>query len=193
MPKHFRSLLESKPPNNGQYYLVAIDGRGAAGKTSLSLYMQSLMPELVYVYGDDYFEPTPGEKAWGSFNEERFFNDVIKPLQAGNTEFTYCPYDWHRVPHISTQNIKIKKGLCLERSYSFAFDIKWDLKIWVETPRKVTLERGISRSTETKERAEEVWRELWKPMEDGYIKDSQPVEIADLVLDGTKPYYLQLD
>jgi hypothetical protein len=43
-----------------------------------------------------------------------------------------------------------------------------------------------------KERAEKVWSELWKPMEDKYIELTKPTEIADIVIDGTKSFEIQL-
>src|SRR5579862_2323957 len=109
--------LESKPPKNGTYYLVAIDGRGGAGKTTLTEYVAKLLPDFTIINGDDYFEPTPGEIAWGAFNDERFEEDVIKPLSKGKTTLIYRPYDWHKKPPITEQSITINKGLLIERSF----------------------------------------------------------------------------
>lgn len=123
-----RKNLTNKPPRNGRFYTVAIDGRAGSGKSTFAHYMQTLLPDFIHLNGDDYFEPKKDKLVWGAFNNERFINDVIEPLQKG-ASFLYRPYDWHADPHITEREIIIKDGLCLERCYSFRFDLPWDLKI----------------------------------------------------------------
>jgi len=191
-PISLKDRLLSSPPKNGKYYIIAIDGRGGAGKTSLSMYLQKLLPGFCFVCGDDYFEPVSHPIAWGGYNEERFDRDVIRPLQQTKTDLDYQPYDWVKHPHISDHEIKIDKGVFIDRCYSFSFELNFDLKIWVETPRDITLNRGISRSSMPKEKAELVWRELWKPMEDKYIEDIMPLDTSDIVIAGDKPFENQI-
>ncbi len=194
MPKpavDIKAAILVNPPKNGKYYVVAIDGRGGAGKTTLSKYLQNLLPAFKLICGDDYFEPITHPIAWGGYNEERFYNDIIKPIQAVSTEIDYRPYDWDNEPHFKDQIISITEGVFIDRCYSFSFDLDYDFKIWVETPRDLTLNRGVDRSTMPKDKAELVWRQLWKPMEDRYISDIKPLETSDLVIDGNKPFEQQ--
>lgn len=185
-------LIDNKPPKNGKYYVIAIDGRGGAGKSSLSKYISKLLPDFSYICGDSYFEPISHPIAWGGYNEERFYKDVIKPLGDTDTHINFRPYDWDSSDHIQNMPIDIGKGLFMDCCYSFTFDLDYDLKIWVDTPREVALARGIHRSTMPKEHAEKVWNEFWKPMEDKYIAEARPMQQADIVIDGTKPYEEQL-
>ncbi len=184
--------LKSKPPKNGRFYTIAIDGRGGSGKTEFANFLRKLLPDFVFLNGDDYFEPTPDSIAWGAFNDARFSDDVIKPLKQGETKIAYRPYNWHKEPHISKKVIKIEKGICVERSFSFGFGLDWDLKIWVEAPSKISLQRGLERDNMPRKQALKTWNEVWQPMEDAHIKRLNPLETADIVVDGTKPFKDQL-
>ena len=178
-------------PRNGEFFTIAIDGRGGSGKTSLAKYLEEQLPVVLVMYGDDYFEPVDDPTLWGEFNEDRFINDVIDPLQHGCT-FVYKPYDWHTEPHITEQHITVGKVLCLECCYSFAFELDWDLKIWVETPKEICLERGLHRDNELgKERVLKAWN-IWQQREDEYIQKTQPLQAANLILDGTMPFSEQI-
>ena len=193
MKTHLKELLLKNQPRNGKFYLVAVDGRGGSGKTKLAAYMSNLLPDFTYINGDDYFEPTQGQVSWGVFNDDRFIKDVIVPLKISNT-FIYKPYNWHTKPHITEVPIKVNEGLCLERGYSFLFDMDWDLKIWVDTPKEVCFKRGINRDTSdalSVDRVKKAWTE-WQSSEDDYIKNTKPLESADIILDGSKPFNEQL-
>jgi uridine kinase len=191
MQTHHLSDLLLRQPKNGQFSTIAIDGRGGSGKSTFAKYLKDLLPEFIVLNGDDYFEPTEGEVAWGDFNDERFERDVIEALRQGNS-FTYRPYDWHATPHISDQRVVVNKGLILERCYAFSFALDWDLKMWVDTPREVCLERGFERELLPKERIREVWTKVWQPREDEYIERLNPLAEADLVIDGTSDFRKQL-
>lgn len=179
-----------RPPKNGKFYLIAIDGRGGSGKSHLTNHLKRLLPDFEFIDGDDYFEPTEGRSEWGAFNEIRFSADVIKPLQHSNS-FTYRPYRWHKKPHLIERQIVVNEGLCIERLFSFGFDLDWDLKIWIETPREVSIKRGMERDSMPEDRSRRVW-EAWSKKDDQYISKIKPLEVADLVLDGTKSFEEQI-
>lgn len=183
-------LLYCKPPNNGRFYLIAIDGRGGSGKTELTKYLTTLLPGFTFINGDDYFEPIENEISWGRFNDQRFIKDVIKPLKTASS-FVYRPYDWHKQPHITEKTITITDGFCLERGYSFLFDLDWDLRIWVEAHKEICFDRGVSRESVPKPRAQKAWQQ-WQSDQDDYINNYQPAGKADLVIDGSEPFAGQL-
>ena len=142
--------------------------------------------------GDDYFKPISGDKAWGKFNDDRFIKQVIEPLKSGN-KFMYSRYDWIRKTTTLEAEIVIEKGFILERCFSFSFDLTWDLKIWLETPRDTCLKRGVGREKGLpKDRVVKVWSEIWQPEEDQYIEKTNPINNAGIVLDGTKPFKEQI-
>ena len=182
----------STSPKNGQYFIVAIDGRAGAGKTTFATYLKSLLSDFCFICGDDYFEPISHPITWGGYNEVRFFKDVIKPLQKTEKVVNYRPYTWEEEPHVNGRKLNISRGVVIDRIYSFSFDLDYDLTIWVETPRAVALKRGITRSSMPEDKAEKAWREIWKPMEDQYILETRPADKASIVIDGTKPFSQQL-
>jgi uridine kinase len=185
-----QEFLATHHPKNGRFFTIAIDGRGGCGKSTLAELLKTKFPDFVVLNGDDYFEPIDDSTVWGEFNDDRFANDVIEPLKSGNS-FIYRPYDWHADPHITERKLEITKGFILERCYSFQFDLDWDLKIWVETPKEVCLERGIVREMMPREKVIPAWK-VWQAKEDAYIRDFKPQEKADIVIDGTNPFEEQL-
>lgn len=182
-----RKQLTSRPPQNGKFYTIAIDGRGGSGKSTLAHTLQITLPEFIHLNGDDYFEPQEDRLVWGAFNDKRFIQEVIEPLKKHNS-FIYRPYDWHTDPPIKEQKITIEHGLCLERCYSFRFDLRWDLKIWVETPKEICLKRGVARERLPRETVLRTWKEVWQPLEDTYIATAHPEKQADIIIDGTRPF-----
>lgn len=177
-------------PRNSRFFTIAIDGRGASGKSAFAEYIKQLLPDFVILNGDDYFEPIDHPEVWGDFNNERFEQDVIEPLKHSNT-FLYRPYDWHAEPHISEQTVTVTKGFCLERCYSFTFDLDWDLKIWVETPKNICLERGLAREAMPRDKVLKAWQ-YWQAVENKYIQSFDPTNKASLVIDGTEPFEEQV-
>ncbi len=187
----FSEFFNINKPKNGRFYIIAIDGRGGSGKTSFTKYLKELLPDFVFVSRDDYFEPVENQIVWGAYNEKRFKEELIGYLKNGN-KFIYKPYDWHSKPHISERSIEVTKGICIEGCISFSFDLDWDLKIWIETPKELCLERGIAREMMPTEKVIKVWQEIWQPEEDKYIDKNKPKEHADLVIDGTISYDKQV-
>jgi len=169
---------------------VAVDGRGGSGKTVFAERLKELLPDFVFLNGDEYFEPIKNQVVWGGFNDKRFNEDVIIPLR-NDSSFTYRPYDWDREPHITEKQTTVTHGFCLERCFSFTFNLGWDLKIWVETPKEVCLERGVSREMMPKDRVLAAWK-IWQATEDKYVIETKPQEMADLIIDGTESFEKQL-
>jgi len=181
-----QQFLATHKPKNNHFFTIAIDGRGGSGKSIFAELLKAKLPSFIVLNGDDYFEPLDDPIVFGAFNDERFIQDVINPLKTGNS-FVYRPYDWS-TKQVSGQKVNVNKGFCLERCYSFKFDLDWDLRIWVETPREVCLERGLARDGQE---AAKAWY-FWQQQEDEYIRDFKPEEKADIIVDGTKSFEEQL-
>jgi uridine kinase len=182
----------NKPPKNGEFYIIGIDGRGGAGKSTLSEYILKLLPDFSIIHGDDYFEPDDNTIAFGAFNEDRFYNEVIMPIKDKKTSFSYRPYRWHSKPNIQEETQQINTGLIIERSFSFSFDLNYDLKIWVETPAQLALQRGQERDEMPLEQGYRSWKEVWQPQENRHIEVIKPLETADIIIDGTSAFEDQI-
>jgi hypothetical protein len=186
-----KEQLDGKEPKNDSYFLVSIDGRGGAGKTTLSEYLSPLIPKYFLLHGDIYFEPTPGGRAFGTFNDERFVREIIDPAIAGIRDINFQVFDWSIQALREKVSVTIESGLIIDRWLSFALPIEWDLRIWVETPPSTTLARGLHRNDSNPE-IEGIWRDIWMPQEERHIAKFMPQQTADIVLDGTLDFASQI-
>lgn len=126
-------------------------------------------------------------RPWGAFNEDRFAHDVADPLAGGATTLAYQPYDFELGALAPVEPLQVDSGVIVERCVSFGLAIDWDLRLWVETPRDVCLSRGLARDLVPADRLRTVWADIWQPAEDQYLDTVDPVGLADIVLDGTRP------
>ncbi|MFN8158374.1 MAG: hypothetical protein U0R68_13230 [Candidatus Nanopelagicales bacterium] len=187
-------LLARVEPRNAAYPTVVVDGRGASGKTTLADLLADHLDGYAVVHGDDYFEPHDHPVTWGDFAEERFDADVLSRIRAGERAIPVQPFDFPRGRLGEVRPLHVDRGLVVERWFGFGLDAPWDVRIWVETPSSVCLERGLGRDggIALGERARLAWTTVWQPREEAYIAATQPQRRADLVLDGTRPFEPQL-
>ncbi len=180
-------IYDRLEPKNGEYLTIAIDGRGASGKSALADFLSRELEEFAIINGDDFFEPHSNGITWGEFNEERFRTEVLLPIKMGLSDFAFRPFDFPNGQLGQSKQMNIARGVFIERCYSFEFPIDWDIRIWVETPKKICLERGLQRegAKVLGERAMAAWSQVWQPRESRYIAESSPMQIADYVVDGT--------
>lgn len=183
-------FIDDAEPKNREYVTIAIDGRGASGKSALARFLGRELDGFTIINGDDFFEPHDHEITWGEFNEDRFREEVLVPVNLGLREFTIRPFDFPRGELGPPKHLNINRGMIIERCFTFELPVEWDIRIWVETPKKVCLERGLRRegAKVLGERAKAAWSQIWQPLESRYIENLQPLQIADYVLDGTQPF-----
>ena len=154
--------------------IVAIDGPGAAGKSSLAAFLaRRLGAEIVHT--DDFASWDDPIDWW-----PRLLEQVLEPLAAGRRA-RFTPTSWDGLPRadivVEPAELVILEGVTSSRA---AFRPFLAYSIWVETPRELRLARGLERDGESM-RAQ--W-EAWMALEDRYIDEERPAERADLVLPG---------
>ncbi len=154
--------------------LVGIGGHGGAGKSTLA----GLIPDARVVPTDAFWNGS-------SFEIDRIRADVIDPLVAGATA-RFATWDWAAGRPGATRALEpdglvVVEGVCaLHRELRDAYAVR----IWVDAPEDVRLERGVARDGEA---ARSTWLEVWMPSEARYVERDRPVECAHLVVDGTAP------
>lgn len=86
------------------FALVAIDGLGGAGKSTLARALQADLAAVIIVQMDDFYRPmlerrreqlSPVEGFDQFFDWQRLRDEVLAPLRAGRTAH-FRPYDWDR-------------------------------------------------------------------------------------------------
>ena len=152
--------------------LVGIGGHGGAGKTTLA----SLIPAAQIVSTDEFWDGA-------EFELSRLLAEVLAPIARGE-QAEYHAFSWERQaplaePRIVPPNgVIVIEGVCaLHKMFREAYD----LRVWVEAPRELRLERGIARDGEE---ARRVWEEQWMPSEDRYVERDDPISAADLIVAG---------
>lgn len=165
-------------PTGRNTRLVAIDGRGGAGKSSLAAWLASQVHGTV-IHVDDFGRPGEPYDGW---DWHRLRSQVLEPLRA-DLDCRYQRYDWTTDAlgewvDLRARGIVIVEGVTVLRE---ALGDPWDLKVWVETPYDLRLERGVERDGESER---ETWTTWWMPQEDTYVERESPMTRADIILPG---------
>lgn len=169
------AIRSSRPPDGMVTRIVAIDGPGGAGKSSLA---ECLARELgaPIVHTDDFASP---ENPLASSAE--LIGRVLAPL-AAHRSARYTPASWggreKEQVVIEPAEFVLLEGVTASRE---AFRRYLAYSIWIDTPREARLRRGLQRDGEG---ASADW-ERWMAEEDAYVARERPEDHADLILDGT--------
>jgi uridine kinase len=170
------AIHSAKAPDGMKTRIVAVDGPGGAGKTSLA---ERLARELAAtVIHTDNFASWENPSDWWP----DLIAKALEPLAAGKPA-RFRPTTWgegeiEREPvEIEPAEFVILEGVTASRE---AFRPYLAYSIWIETPRELRLRRGLERDGE---RALPRWQ-AWMEGEDRYVERERPAEHADCVLPG---------
>jgi uridine kinase len=171
---------------------VAIDGHGGSGKSSLAeLLSERLGAEIVHT--DDFASwDDPG--GWWPLVIDRVFT----PITAGARTIGYPRSKWwedHRPEPVLAQ--AVTPIMILEGVGSLRTELRPYISfgIFVDAPDDVCLRRGLARDAGHDGKSDEEIRAMWQgwlDYENDYLDRDRPIDHADLVIDGTKPFDGQL-
>lgn len=165
-------LIAAAAPHRG-FTLVGIGGHGGAGKSTLAARIRGAQ-----VVGTDEF--------WNGseFELARLLEEVVEPLLAGRAA-RYHGFDWGanrlhaEASVVRPEGVVVIEGVCaLHRMFRDAYDVR----VWVDAPRELRLERGVARDGEA---SRERWETVWMPSEERYVERDDPVPSAHVVVDGS--------
>ena len=156
--------------------LIAVDGYGASGKTTLARWFADHLQGAI-VSSDDFARPAVPQWEWRRFKEQ-----VLRPLTA-DQRARYQRYDWREDQlaewhEIDPGGFLIAEGVSISRT---ELGDPWDIKVWVECPYELRLARGIERDGEA---MRDKWVNVWIPEEDLYVREQRPHERADYIVLG---------
>lgn len=165
--------------------LIALDGRCAAGKTTLAARLrEELDCNVIHM---DYFFLQPKQRTkermqepGGNVDYERFLEEVMLPLSRGQ-EFSYRIYDCKRMELSSAVRVEPKMITVVEGSYS-CHPVLWDfygLRVFLDVEAAEQLRRICCRNGE---QAAAKFRDCWIPLEERYFAAYQIRERCDLTL-----------
>ncbi len=173
-------LINESHPRCGDVRVVAIDGRGAASKSTFAARLRNALsattPSTVVLHTDDF-------ASWDTFFGwwPRFEEQVLTPWAHGRAA-QYRRYDWEAREFGPQEQCPPPSVLILEgvgSGRSAAADRLSSL-IWVQTDQVTRRRRA-----EARDGAElrEFWR-LWIDAEDEHFRQDPTVERADITVDG---------
>jgi len=188
---------------------VAIDGIDASGKTTLANELVQPVERLGYQViraSIDKFQRSrdirhhrgslsPEGYYYDAFDYEAFKGALLEPLGANGTRCYYTEHfdlrenvkiepSWKQADE---RSVLIVDGVFLQRPEINAY---WDLRIWVDVPFEVALERACQRDLElfgTVDVVRERYAKRYFPAQQLYIEQCQPKMSAQWVIDNLDP------
>jgi len=146
------SLIEQLR-NERTRVVVAIDGRGGAGKSSLARDLVKRLPKSAHVEHDWFHLPKAHVIDANRFDHVRLISEVILPFRSGAKKLSFARYNWGYLAgipdgfHEMPTTIEDKEVLILEGCETLHLTLvpHLDLRVWVDTDPTVALSRGIRR------------------------------------------------
>jgi hypothetical protein len=159
--------------------LVAVDGRGSGGKTSLSARLAATIPGTVVVHTDD-IAWNHAVLAW----DDLLVEGILKPVRAGRA-VSYRPPQWDLRERAGSIDVPADCPLLIVEGVGSgrrSLADHYDAVIWVESPAALTEERNGARVAAGETTPENY--ELWMAEENPFVEEQRTWERADLVVAG---------
>lgn len=167
--------------------LIAIDGRCAAGKTTLALELKKRTGGSVF--HTDHFFLRPEQRteerlntAGENIDHERFLSEVLLPLKRGDSIIRYCPFDCKRGALAEPLEVKAENVCFVEGSYSCHYRLRelYDLRVFLTVGKEEQMKRIVKRNGE---KGAVAFRERWIPLEERYFEECGVEGICDMRFD----------
>lgn len=171
------ALMKGVAPSPGTApAVVAFDGVGGAGKSTLARRVAVTLGGVPVVHTDDFASWDNPLDWW-----PRLIEQVLAPLSEGKPA-CYQRYDWDVQQLAEWHEVPIGQYLIIEGVSSSRREFRPYLAaaIWVATPREECLRRGLQRDGQE---ALDQWLQ-WQAEEDRYVARDRPDKQADLVVSG---------
>lgn len=179
-------VLAAAGSPSGRPRIVAVDGRGASGKSTLAGVLLEAVPRSAVVHTDDlaWHEPL---FAWGHL----LADDVLRPVRDGHA-LDYRPPQWEArgregsiVVPAGTELLVIEGTGASHREHSELIDAT----VWVQSDFALAEERGIARDVAQGvngdwAEASAFWHD-WMAAELEFFTEQRPWERACVVVNGT--------
>ena len=168
MIEKIENLLKNK-----ENVIIAIDGRCASGKTTISEKLKEKF-DCNVIHMDDFFlQPwqrtekrlsIPGE----NIDHERFLEEVLIPLFE-KKNFLYRPFDCRTQDFSKSVKVDVNKITVIEGSYSCHEKLRgyYDICVFTDVEEEEQLRRIEKRNGKE---ALEIFKNKWIPLEEKYFK-----------------------
>lgn len=167
---------------------IGIDGCGGVGKTTLSKQLSEKLQHVTVVHMDEFDLPYKDriivpihQKAFGADTDyKRLLRQVMYPLKKLQSS-RYQRYSWDNDRMEEWIDLWPQGIIVVEGVYAIRSELSplYDLRVWLECPTDIRLERGLKRDGEV---ARDRWITDWLPMEERYLTLDNPMQRADIIL-----------
>lgn len=165
-------------------FIMAIDGRCAAGKTTLAGELKKVC-ECNVVHMDDFFLPMEKRTAarmgqpGGNMDFQRLLDEVLIPLAEGK-QAVYRPYDCHNNQYLASKKVDSNLITIIEGSYSCHPKLRefYKLCIFMDISKELQIERLKVRNPMKLDD----FKNIWIPREESYFDICKIRENCDLTL-----------
>ncbi len=168
--------------------LVAIDGAGGAGKSTLARQLRDRCRDAAIIEMDNFYRPeeisvrrawTPQEGYESFFDWKRLQDQVLEPLRSGLSS-EYQVYDWVSNSLSGWRNVPLDPVLIIEGVYSLRPELRsfYHISLFVDTPKAVCISRLRSRT----DKEEDI--QMWRASEEWYFDNIMPQKNCDLIITG---------
>lgn len=164
-------------PSGSPVKVVAVDGHGGAGKSTLALELSEMLgAEMIHT--DDFASPENPLAWW-----PRLVEEALEPISRGVPSISYVRRSWgpeHAPEPVRDQPatpVMILEGVTAARR---EFRSYLAYVIWVDVSKDVCIARGVDRDGEA---MRDQWESWWRE-EEVYIREHRPLEFADTVISG---------
>ncbi len=162
--------------------IVGIDGRCAAGKTTISEKIAKEFDGSI-IHMDDFFLPKELrtkerlEEVGGNVHYERFLLEVCQKFKS-NDDFSYRVFSCKTMDYVSERFINNNGLIIIEGAYSLKnmFREIYDMAFFMDVDRITQKERIIARGGDY-----DVFSAKWIPLEEKYIINEKPNEFAKVI------------
>ena len=178
-------ISKSVSPEEMQTRIVAIDGCGGAGKSTLATKLANIFGNCPVIHTDDF-------ASWDHPLDRypRVVEQVLEPLR-DNQVAQFQKFNWqaNRLGQWETVkpcSVVIMEGVSASRS---EFRPYLSFSIYIETDRDLRLKRGLERDGEE---ILPLWKE-WMAEKDECVLRDKPKKYADSVLSGNTENMLRIN
>lgn len=166
----------AEPPTDMTTKIIAIDGGGGAGKSTLADGLSKRLGACSIIHTDDFASWDQSQNWY-----PRMLEQALAPLQK-NQVAKFQKYDWNKKAlgewiTIEPQEFVILEGVSSARK---EFRPYLAFSIYVETDRELRLRRGLERDGL---QSETQWLK-WMKEEDEYLARDNPKDYANVVVSG---------
>jgi uridine kinase len=170
--------------------VIVIDGFGGSGKSTFATKLCEHLPNAGIVCVDHFYQPlTPGGE--NEFHWDRFEKEVIEQLRKREA-ICYALYSWKEQAFFNDISLQKDQPVIVEGVYTSQEKYRdaYSIKIWIDTPEHIRLERGVKRDGES---VRVMWENVWLPYTRTYMAEHRPDEAADIVIDGAESDFTTTD